>query len=382
MSYTVSDIKTDLTGVIHGTSINKISGIYAVINRAARTVLLDVDPQETKRTALIANALYDQVYDYAAPTDLKGNRVTDVRPQANRTMADNFTQSYGKEFDLRKSSATYQVRFNRGVKTIRISQSETAGILISEANSTTENGTWSASGVATNLLTDTINYVSGSGSLKFSTSGAGAATLTNSTLSAVDLSSHQNYGSIFMWVDFGTSQASVTNVILRWGDDASNYWTATATTTHWGSSFQSGWNLVRFDWSSATTVGAPVSSSVNYVLATVTVTGAVNNFHIDNIISKLGTPFEAEYYSRYIFTDGTSGEWKENATNDADIINLATESYNLLFTKTAELVAQQLQDIGMDVKYQGDSYKEILARYKGIYKSEADKPREMYYRMK
>lgn len=48
MSYNILDLKNDLEGVLHGTTNNQIQNLDGVINRAARQLLLDLDPQETK----------------------------------------------------------------------------------------------------------------------------------------------------------------------------------------------------------------------------------------------------------------------------------------------------------------------------------------------
>jgi hypothetical protein len=83
MSYSVGTLLSDISGVVHGTTTNKIPNVYGVINRAARAVLLDVDPKETQRIVQLAGQLFNDVYDYPCPTDLKGDRIVDLRPQAN-----------------------------------------------------------------------------------------------------------------------------------------------------------------------------------------------------------------------------------------------------------------------------------------------------------
>ena len=131
MSYTITKAKSDLQGILHGTSVNKVTNILSVFNRAARQVLEDVDPQETKRKAQITTALFDQVYDYTAPSDLKGNKVIDIRPQINRTSADVFSQNYSANFDIFKTTddGLLQIEFNEGIKTLRAKKDLTGFIL-------------------------------------------------------------------------------------------------------------------------------------------------------------------------------------------------------------------------------------------------------------
>ena len=122
MAYTITKAKDDLDGILKGTTTNKVTNIFSVFRRAAFKVLEDVDPQETKRTAPIASAIFDQVYDYTAPSDLKGDRVIDIRPQIGRTPADNFSKSFSAQFDLNKmrEDNLINVAYNSGTKFLRI----------------------------------------------------------------------------------------------------------------------------------------------------------------------------------------------------------------------------------------------------------------------
>ena len=103
MSYLISDLKNDISRKLHGNSLSKIEDPLGLIYEAGRTVIDDIDPIMTKRRTQIANALYDQVYDYSAPSDLKGDKIIDIRRQVNRKSGDNFSQTFDESFDLRKS---------------------------------------------------------------------------------------------------------------------------------------------------------------------------------------------------------------------------------------------------------------------------------------
>ena len=45
MSYSISELKTDLEGRLHGTSLNKVRNVDGVIDQAAKKLLLDLDPE-------------------------------------------------------------------------------------------------------------------------------------------------------------------------------------------------------------------------------------------------------------------------------------------------------------------------------------------------
>lgn len=386
MAYSIQTLLSDLSGVVHGTTINKVPNIYGAINRAARAVLLDVDPKETQRI-LETPQIFNNVFDYTLPPDLKGDRIIDLRPQAGRTPGDVFNQSYAQTFDRTKQNVLNNqlyIQHNSGEKTIRIeAPTLTAPITISDTGTLTG---WSATQDAVDLTLDQVNNVAGSGSLVFNLDGTntGTPSIQNSTLTSLDLSSHENKSTLFMWVYLPTA-ADVTIVTLTWGSSVGDYWTDNTSTTQDGKSFQDGWNQLAFTWDSS--VGAPDSSTITYAQVSFVYDSTVQTgIKVDSITSALGFIFEIQYYSKYIFRDPrtmTFYESVQDSTENGYEINLDTESYNLLFNKTAFFVAQQLQ--GADAQYDADywetEYKEALARYKAQNPSEAIKKTETYYKM-
>jgi len=391
MAYTIANLKDDLAGVSHGTNLNDITNLTSLINRAARKVIAEIDPQETIQIANIANAIHDSVYDYTAPTDLKGNKVIDIRPQASRRVSDNFSQTFSEEFDLSKPNNTFEIRHDNAVKTLRLSKAITpAPLTLHAVNGITENGTWAVGDDATNLTKDTVTYVSGSASLNFDVNGSGTTGyLEISDMTDVDLTDHDELSSIFVWV-YIPSASAVTNWILRWGNDSSAYWSSTVTSPHDASSFKDGWNLLRFDWNGATETGTVDPSAIDYLRITVTYDGTADtDFRLDNIVSSIGQIYEIEYYSKYIFRN-SSGTFIEETSTDTDIVNLDTDSYNILVYECAYLIAQQQQ--GQDSVFDRNYFKEELygdgqlkaglyELYKRSYPSEVQKPQSTYYRM-
>jgi len=384
MSYSISTLKTDLTGKLHGTSLSKIQGINNIIDEAARQVLQDVDPYETIKQAQITNGVYDSVYDYQLPSDLKGTKIVDIRPQANRGLEDRFFNRFSEDFDLRKADGTFSFSYNGSVRSLRLSRAINDNVTIHQMNSLTENGTWAATSDATNLTTDNVYYISGSTSLKFDLNGSTTAGyIENSTMTQLDLSDYEDQGSIFLWAYFPDSSI-ITNLILRWGNDSSNYWQATATTPHNETSFSDGWNLIRFDWNGATEVngGSIDSETVDYARVTITYDGTADtDIRIDNIVIRLQEILELEYYSKYIFRDSSTNAFAENVASDNDLVNLDTDSYNLLLYKVAELAAinQQGVDSTLDYQIYRDNYERAVRKYKMMYPSQFKKPQVSYY---
>lgn len=386
----ITTFKGEAIGLFHGTTLNQIQGFDGIINRAARQILLDIDPQETKRTLPLASPIYDQVFDYACPVDLKGNRVIDIKPQVQRTLRENFGQVYNKDFDIGKEyvvNSMFTTNFNGSIKTLRIdAPNVNNGLVLNSVDSSTINGTWVASGTASNITNETVNYAAGSGSIKFDLAASGGATtgiLTNSTMQAIDMTAHLNQSSLFFYVYLQTASV-FSSFDLRWGSDASNYWTANATVTQSNTTFENGWNLIQVNWVNATKVGSPVVTAVNYVQVRYNYDGtAQTGCGLDNIVSQLGKIYQIEYYSKYLFRNHLTNAFQETVTDNANLINLDTESYNLLLYKTAFMVAQQMQGadaLRFDATYWDNQYNLALNRYKGLYKSEVTKPRAQYYR--
>lgn len=386
MSYTITTLLNDLSSVIHGTTANKVPNIYGHINRAARAVLLDVDPKETQRITQLASQVFNDVFDYAIPTDLKGDRMIDLRLTAGRTPSEIFVQDYAQTFDSTKllglSNAT-NVQWNTGVKTMRIAAPFlTSPTQLSDTGSTTN---WAATTGASTITLDSTNYVAGGGALVFNlVAGQSSGYIENSLLTAVDLSAHVNTSTLFMWV-YLPSGSAITSVDLRWGSSSANYYHYTATTAQQGTAFQNGWNLVAFPWASATLVGAPANTSYIYSRVTFVYNSTLQTgVKVDNIVSTLGYIFELQYYSKFLFRNATTNAFQETVVDNTDndkIINLDTESYNLLFNKTAFYIAQALQgsDSAYDATLWDTEYDHALKRYRAQNPSEAMKKAETYY---
>ncbi len=387
MAYSVSTLLSDISGVVHGTTTNKIPNVYGIINRAARAVLLDVDPKETQRIVQIGQ-VFNDVFDYPCPVDLKGDRIVDLAPQAQRFPSDIYQQVYAQTFDAQKIlsiSKRIYTQWNTGVKSIRIeAPTLTAPIVISDTSTT---GGWAATTGASNLSLDTTNNVAGGGALVFNLdAGHASGYVENSTLTPLDLSAHENISTLYLWVYMPTG-SSITNVNLRWGSSSSNYWTSTATQTQESTAFVDGWNLLAFPWVSATSSGSPDSSIVSYLRITPTYNSTLQTgFQVCNLTSNLGFIFNMQYYSKYLFRDATTNVFQEtvtDATDNAKIINLDTESYNLLFNKVAFYVAQSLQgaDASYDADYWQTEYNNALLKYRAENPSESIKKGETYYNM-
>lgn len=385
MAYSISTLLSDITTVVHGTTINKIPNPYGLINRAARSILLDVDPKETQRITSIGQ-VFNEVYDYNCPVDLKGDRLVDLRPQAPRYPSDVYFQTYAQTFDAQKTQQLNKrvyTQWNTGVKSLRIeAPTLTAPVVITDT-STVEG--WSATLGADNISLNTTNNVAGGGAIVFDLlAGHSSGYIENSTITALDLTAHLNISTLFLWV-YMPSGVSISSVDLRWGSSLTDYWTTSTSQTQEGTSFVDGWNLLAFPWQNAPFIGSPNAQFISYVRVTPSYNSKLQTgVQINNLTSNLGFFFDLQYYSKFLFRDPNTNVFQETVNDSADndkIINLDTESYNLLFNKMAFFVAQSLQ--GADAQYDADywqtEYKNALAMYKAANPSESSKKAESYY---
>lgn len=354
MSITIAQIKSRVARKLHGASINKVAGDFydlcleASINLQNKLLL----PSQMKTTA-IPNGVFGDVFEYALPTDISMDRIVGINFSDNSKFDENFRHRFIKEFNKNKENKTLAVSYNSGMKTLRLAYSVGESLGLNSMDGLTDDGAWSAGGDATGLVADELNYVEGSGSLRFSLSGvATTATLTNTTSTAVDLTEYEDIGSIFMSV-YLPDESMLTNLNLRWGDDSSNYWTATATTQQDGNAFKAGWNLVRFDWNGATETGTPTVTAVNYYLLTLTYDGdAHTNLRADNLVIRNAEIMDMSYYSQNLFRN-SAGTWLIKPVADTDLLNGGEEVVNMFVYELAYILSHEIygEDSSFDFQF-------------------------------
>lgn len=390
--WSISDVEQELQGMLHGTTLNQITDLFGVFNRAGRRVIEDIDPQETKIVSQFGK-VYDCVWDYPLAADVKGNKVIDLFPQANRNLRDNFSQVYNKNFDLWKQFTfvpNFTPRYNAANRTIRIDATElNTGISINQANAYNGNGTFVAgtnvSSVTTNnqLTTD-----GGSGSVQFNIAQTGVvgsvATITNTTGTAVDLSAQYNNADEFFAI-YLPNASGITSVEYKFGTNSSNYYDSGAITTDMmGNAFVNGWNYIKIPWSSFSIVGSPTITSLGqYVSVSITYNGTLQTqVLLNQFWSRLGVIFNQEYYSKYLFRNATTGVFQERVTDESNLVNLDTDGLDCFVWSVVREAVQQQQ--GLDASFSDgpnaeQRYQDAVAKYKAKYKSEIIKPGSSYY---
>lgn len=378
MGRTIAQLRSDVGRKLHGTNINKVQGEFDVYNEASREVLNDIDFYETKRIQQITNEIYNNVYDYTLPTDLKGNKIIDIRPQANRQDTDFVQQNYGVEFGRYKENQTFNIKDNSGIRSLQLSVNAGNSVVIHQCNSLDNNGNWVVDDDATNIRLDNLNYITNSGSIRFDVSGVSTtASIVNDDIDSVDLEDYENTGAFFMYIYM---PVVITDATFTWGNDDANNWSTTITQPQYNN-FVVGWNLVRFDWNGAISTGTP-TTDIKYIKFSMTYDGNIDtDYRISKIICSLGKIYEIEYYSKYLFKS-SGGTWKEETNDLTDEIVLDLEGYNCLLYKVLELIAPQIQaeEAGFDYSLYDKKYQTSKIRYQNKYKSEIRPPTQYYYK--
>jgi hypothetical protein len=371
-NFTQAELNTEVTAIVSGSFT--AANFLTVANRAVREVLSALDLRSMIRKAALSPNLFDDVFQYTCPTDLKSDKVIDIKPQIDRGRHDYWRLTTPEEFDRVKDDKRVDqwgdpIEISKrtqwlGESLIAISSRDFVRKLLlsrpidddSVAISTLDSvGDWVLFGDGENLTADSANYVKGSASINWDISSAGGTTagIQNPSLDEFDVTDYLTEGSVFVWA-YLSSKTNVTNFIIRIGSGASAYYSITITTNSEGTAFVAGWNLLRFDFTNKSTTGTPDDDACDYVVLYMTKDSAKvseTDYRFDNIVMKKGNHYDVIYYSKYGWQSST-GTYLEDATATTDLLNCDTDEYNLVIEKTAQFMEEHLKNLGEADKHE------------------------------
>lgn len=382
--YTRSAFKSAIAGRIHSKS-GIMPDIDVTANNAVRDVISKLNLRSMKRKATLAPNLFDDIYQYTCPSDLKGLSIIGLQPQTGER--DKFNQwelTSEEEFDRRKQTDSNLLAFSDRdlIRKLLVSAKVNADVRVLAAlESLTAEGAWSAFGDGTGLSVDIDEYIKGSGSIKFNISAAGGTTagIVNSTLPVFDLTNYVSNGSFFVWA-WITSATNLTNFKLRVGNNSTNYYEMTATTTNEGAAFTTGWNLLRFDASGKATTGSPLASTFAYSAIYMTKTAgkiSENDYRFDNLIVARGKIHNLIYYTNHAWISST-GTYLVDSTADEDYLVCDVEEFDIFVEKFVEHASNEAREYD-DRDEAKSNFKEKVKDYRKKYKDESLQLQDTYY---
>lgn len=353
-TFTRYDIKQKVNGAIKGKQ-DILVDLNRTINFAVRDVLADVDLQSTRRRTYLDPGLFPEVYAYAAPDDLKGYKIINIRklPGSATDRVVPYSLVTYDEFNQRRKLGTLSVTENDSIRKILIAGDQDTQDLFSLSNlqSVTEDGSsWVVGTGATNLYVNTGNYVRGAGSIFFDIDGtastqAGIRNVGMDQYSVADYNQQQS--SIFI-LAYLSNAADVTGYTIRYGLNTSNYYQIVVNSTHFNTAVTAGWNLLRFDVKNKTTVGTVDPTNCQYFEVYMNKAGTKINqtgFGFDSIVFANGVAQEIIYYSSYGWIDAITGAWKNESNADSDFVIADNEEYNMIVQKVIEFAGEEVEEL-------------------------------------
>ena len=261
---------------------------------------------------------FQDVREVALPSNFQ--EISGLFEQMN--FLDPFDRVSPVEFERRMNRSSAEnllaIDTTTGVKTIKVNfvTSKSRSIVVNGNVSVDGNGTWTPTGTASNAVTDTVVFFDSSGCVKFKLTGSGSGVLTNSGMTSVDLSTFLSNYTNFMKI-FISDATKLTNIKLRWGNDASNYHEVTVTAQFNGLPFQTGLNLIGFDIASASDTGTISESAFDYGVLTFTHTGTIAVVQISEWTAKTPDPLLLAYYTDDFVYDVSATAWVSKFDADA-----------------------------------------------------------------
>lgn len=347
--YTRAQLKSRINSGIKG-KIGMLISASDTCNDVVRTVVESIKLRSQKRKAQLAPNLFTDVYQYGAPVDLNNQAIIDAAPQINRSLYSDWRLTTPEEFDRRKRSEDRLMAVNQNdliVKILLSKRIDDKTLVIDPLNTilSSGGGSWVVTGDATNLVQDSDNYVTGGSSLKYDlNSGGTTAGIRNIALNQFDFTYYLS-NSVFHW-EYIQDPTGITNFTIKIGNDTSDYYQVVATQTNEGAAFYAGWNLLRFDFGSATKVGSPVLTTFKYaeIFMTKTVGKASSlGYRANYLAGKRGAIYNLYYYSSYGWQD-SNGNWKANSTDDTDYLNCDSSEFNMMIQKGIEMTGPDVEE--------------------------------------
>lgn len=337
---TIAEYRDQVSAILSGLNLNSVSDFNGTIERAARTLVQRADIPEA--SGIQNMTLYSGVFDYECDPVIFGTAINDIRPQGiTRPAWETTTKTTQQQFDRLKGYGTRNIsstfQYTNGVPTILIKAPLPNQNLTIDGME--EIGNFAIGGTGSSLAVDYSVYYNSPSSLRYSMT-TGSATLTETLNSTIDLSSYEGVGVAFLANFIPANATNLSSISLKLGSSASDYASVTASSPFVGAFVDNMWQLVAFDFASATTTGSPDWSAIDYVQITDTATGSITNIRVGDLFISLPVPHQLLYQSAAIFLPSGSTVPLTTITANTDTIILNNPAYNLFLYEGALAVLE------------------------------------------
>lgn len=344
--HNVGQAKDEITALLQGQNLARISNVNGALERAARTTVQQADVPEA--SGMEAITLYGGVSYYTAPSTIFGGALNLIRRQGDastpwdynyKVAIDDFTRA--KHNLPNGYMIDFEYRNGAGIMGIATPNTYPKVIL----DPMNEIGNWVAGGSASGLAQDITNYYEQPASLRFTLTGSSTGTLTETLSNPLDMSGYTSVGVAFLAIEIpaGVSASALTSISLKLGSTASDYYEVAATQGFLGAWTANNWLLVKFDYgtSGVTTTGTPDWSNLDYIQVTMNHTATMVNFRLGGLFMSLPVPHELLFQSSAIFLASGSSTPSQSITTDGDTIMLNDAAYNLFLYESVITIATQ-----------------------------------------
>jgi hypothetical protein len=392
---TIAELKDDLAGSLHGTTLDSVWNIQSIIHRAIANVLSKVDAPETKTSERLLEGVSSGTTRYLAPKFLKGSKI--IRVFKNRK--DCFGKDCLYSSNLSKHSASFLsnnsvgVEHINGVKFLKISENSTTcdceqckkallhsmdtfscdyctdrGCKVKEVDCnlpcptkcsvypvSNQNKTdccdnspdcenppvWRVHGRVNNLHIDCVNHITGSGcvNVDLAINQEDGVLPLNGSVEIENLCKHDISdflcGRLVLNINIPQPE-HLTGIKLHFGQSRLDKHTQTL------SSFRKGYQSLYFNLQNLQTEGMPNIGDISwYEIEFITDGVGQSGIKIDSLFLDKPCSYEIEYYANSFVRDG-NGNLKDKYTEETDVIYAEADTYELIHDEAMVMLAQQL----------------------------------------
>ena len=335
---------------------------YWALNRSLNYFLQTYDLPTGKRVTGIT--LYPSVREYALPSDFVA--LIPPRKPGAEEVSPVFSMNRERDIYTHLDQKSLAIEFDRGTQYLVAVDDTDAKQMLHSCSSLTG---VAVTGDGSNLQLDDRVFVSGSYSISFGVEAvAGSSTVTFDLESPVDISDTYNESTTRGFFDLDVpTDATVTSVVFRVGNDASNYYEWTKTVRFRGNAITGGWGkigaafeqmalltedgdtLLTEDGDTLLREGNADLSAIDWIQIIVNhgTTNADGTYRIDSIFLTRGKYYELPYYTNAVVQD-EDGTYKALVDSMEDTLLLPPTSEGAIEYKALELLAAvRLKDDGL-----------------------------------